>query len=72
MYLYFFYMNDDDDLCVGFGDAINCEESWKTCVQYIDDQFHQFFQAESGLNRKHIQDTRVHCCLYFIPPYGRG
>ncbi|XP_035710219.1 septin-2 isoform X2 [Folsomia candida] len=56
----------------GFGDSINCEESWKTCVDYIDDQFHQYFQAESGLNRKHIQDGRVHCCLYFIPSYGRG
>ncbi len=29
-------------------------------------------QGESGLNRKNIVDTRVHCCLYFIPPYGHG
>lgn len=26
----------------------------------------------TGLNRKNIVDTRVHCCLYFIPPYGHG
>ena len=25
-----------------------------------------------GLNRKNIVDQRVHCCLYFIPPYGHG
>lgn len=29
-------------------------------------------QGESGLNRKNIVDTRVHACLYFIPPYGHG
>ena len=31
----------------------------------------QFF-IHLGLNRKNIVDTRVHCCLYFIPPYGHG
>ncbi|XP_075219952.1 septin-4-like isoform X2 [Lycorma delicatula] len=56
----------------GFGDALNCEESWRACCTYIDDQFRQYFNDESGLNRKNIQDNRVHCCLYFIPPYGHG
>ncbi|CAL1286118.1 unnamed protein product [Larinioides sclopetarius] len=56
----------------GFGDAINCEENWKTIERYIDEQFNQFFKDESGLNRKNIVDNRVHCCLYFIPPYGHG
>ncbi|GIY78326.1 septin-4 [Caerostris darwini] len=56
----------------GFGDAINCEENWKTIERYIDDQFNQFFKDESGLNRKNIVDNRVHCCLYFISPYGHG
>ncbi|CAG9835942.1 unnamed protein product [Diabrotica balteata] len=54
----------------GFGDAINCEESWKTCVNYIDEQFRQYFTDESGLNRRNMQDNRVHCCLYFVPPWG--
>ncbi|XP_069703161.1 septin-2 isoform X5 [Periplaneta americana] len=56
----------------GFGDAINCEESWRACCSYIDEQFRQYFTDESGLNRKNIQDNRVHCCLYFVPPYGHG
>lgn len=56
----------------GFGDAVNCEENWKTIERYIDEQFQQFFKDESGLNRKNIQDNRVHCCIYFIPPYGHG
>lgn len=24
------------------------------------------------MNRRNIQDNRVHCCLYFVPPYGHG
>lgn len=54
----------------GFGDAINCEDSWRVCTEYIDEQFRQYFMDESGLNRKNIQDNRVHCCLYFVPPWG--
>lgn len=56
----------------GFGDAVNCEESWRSIDRYIDEQFNQFFKDESGLNRKNIVDNRVHCCLYFIPPWGHG
>lgn len=56
----------------GFGDSINSEESWRVCCSYIEDQFRQYFNDESGLNRKNIVDNRVHCCLYFIPPFGHG
>jgi len=56
----------------GFGDLLEGDDSWKACVKYVDDQFAAFFDGESGLNRKNIVDTRVHCCLYFVPPYGHG
>ncbi|XP_012987615.2 septin 4a isoform X2 [Esox lucius] len=56
----------------GFGDAVNNTESWKELEDYIDQQFEQYFRDESGLNRKNIQDNRVHCCLYFISPFGHG
>ncbi|XP_033747625.1 septin-2-like isoform X1 [Pecten maximus] len=56
----------------GFNDSVNGEENWTPIIHYIDNQFDQYYQAESGLNRKNIQDTRVHCCLYFISPYGHG
>ncbi|XP_018095620.1 septin 5 S homeolog isoform X3 [Xenopus laevis] len=56
----------------GFGDAVNNNESWKPITDYIDQQFEQYFRDESGLNRKNIQDNRVHCCLYFISPFGHG
>ena len=45
---------------------------WRPIEEYIDQQFDQFFKDESGLNRKNIKDNRVHCCLYFIPPFGHG
>ncbi|CAG9812414.1 unnamed protein product [Phaedon cochleariae] len=56
----------------GFGDAVNCEDSWRVCINYIDEQFRQYFTDESGLNRRNIQDNRVHCCLYFVPPWGHS
>nr|XP_040124973.1 septin-4 isoform X3 [Ictidomys tridecemlineatus] len=56
----------------GFGDAVNNTECWRPVAEYIDQQFEQYFRDESGLNRKNIQDNRVHCCLYFISPYGHG
>ncbi|XP_028456948.1 septin 5b isoform X1 [Perca flavescens] len=56
----------------GFGDAVNNTDSWTSITDYIDQQFEHYFRDESGLNRKNIQDNRVHCCLYFIPPFGHG
>ncbi|XP_065709089.2 septin-4 isoform X1 [Patagioenas fasciata] len=56
----------------GFGDAVDNTECWKPVADYIDQQFEQYFRDESGLNRKNIQDNRVHCCLYFISPFGHG
>ncbi|XP_048732808.1 septin-2 isoform X2 [Ostrea edulis] len=56
----------------GFSEAMNGDESWKPIVDYVDRQFEQYYQAESGVNRKNIQDSRVHCCLYFVSPYGHG
>ncbi|XP_021960056.1 septin-2 isoform X2 [Folsomia candida] len=56
----------------GFGDAINNEDSFQSIVKYIDDQFEKFFHGERGLNRRNITDSRVHCCFYFISPFGRG
>ncbi|OXB84858.1 UNVERIFIED_CONTAM: hypothetical protein H355_015980 [Colinus virginianus] len=46
--------------------------SFKTIIQYIDNQFERYLHDESGLNRRHIIDNRVHCCFYFISPFGHG
>lgn len=56
----------------GFGDAIDNTDSFQQIIRYIDEQFERYLRDESGLNRKNIIDNRVHCCFYFINPYGRG
>ena len=66
--LYFFLVVDTP----GFGDAIDNTDSFQQINRYIDDQFERYLNDESGLNRKNIIDNRVHCCFYFISPYGHG
>eukprot|EP00096_Caligus_rogercresseyi_P006709 TRINITY_DN2344_c0_g1_i13.p1 TRINITY_DN2344_c0_g1~~TRINITY_DN2344_c0_g1_i13.p1 ORF type:complete len:369 (-),score=155.62 TRINITY_DN2344_c0_g1_i13:1236-2342(-) len=56
----------------GFGDAIDNSDCFHQIIRYIDDQFERYLQDENGLNRKNIIDNRVHCCFYFINPYGHG
>lgn len=56
----------------GYGDGLEGADSWQACVKYVDDQFASYFQGESGVNRRNLVDSRVHCCLYFISPYGHG
>lgn len=56
----------------GFGDAIDSRDSFTEIIHYIDEQFEKFLRDESGLNRKNIMDNRIHCCFYFISPFGHG
>jgi len=56
----------------GFGDTIDNANSHEEIIRYIDQQFERYLRDESGLNRKNIVDNRVHCCFYFINPYGHG
>lgn len=56
----------------GYGDAIDSTDAWQLIEDYILHQFHQYLEDESGINRRNIQDNRVHCCLYFLSPVGRG
>jgi len=56
----------------GFGDAIDNTDSFQQIIRHIDDQFERYLNDESGLNRKNIIDNRIHCCFYFISPYGHG
>lgn len=56
----------------GYGDAIDNTDSFSEIIRYIDEQFERFLRDESGLNRKNIVDNRVHCCFYFISPFGHG
>ncbi|XP_062853414.1 septin 9b isoform X2 [Trichomycterus rosablanca] len=55
----------------GFGDQINNENCWMPIMKFINEQYETFLQEEINISRKKkIPDTRVHCCIYFIPPTG--
>ncbi|XP_061766781.1 neuronal-specific septin-3-like isoform X1 [Nerophis ophidion] len=55
----------------GFGDQINNENCWQPIMKFINDQYEVYLQEEINIDRKkRIPDSRVHCCIYFIPPTG--
>nr|CAC84454.1 Septin-like protein [Suberites domuncula] len=56
----------------GFGDAVNNTVCWQPVIDYVNEKYEQYLRDESGLNRRNIEDHRVHCCLYFINPCGHG
>ncbi|XP_065706558.2 septin-12 isoform X1 [Patagioenas fasciata] len=55
----------------GFGDQINNENCWDPIIKYINEQYERYLREEILITRKRkIPDTRVHGCVYFIPPTG--
>ncbi|XP_060028416.1 septin-12 isoform X3 [Erinaceus europaeus] len=55
----------------GFGDQINNDKCWDPILGYIKEQYERYLQEEILITRqRHIPDTRVHCCIYFVPPTG--
>src|ERR1700753_391653 len=47
--------------------------SWDPIVKYIKDQHSAYLRKELTAQReRYIQDTRVHCCLFFIQPSGHS
>ncbi|XP_029013755.1 neuronal-specific septin-3 isoform X2 [Betta splendens] len=55
----------------GFGDQINNKNCWEPITTYINEQYEKYLREELHVNRKkRIPDTRVHCCIYFLPPTG--
>ncbi|XP_035471529.2 neuronal-specific septin-3 isoform X5 [Scophthalmus maximus] len=55
----------------GFGDQINNENCWEPIVKYVTEQYEKYLREELHVNRKkRIPDSRVHCCVYFLPATG--
>uniref|UniRef100_A0A8C2TZD2 Septin 12 n=1 Tax=Coturnix japonica TaxID=93934 RepID=A0A8C2TZD2_COTJA len=55
----------------GFGDQINNENCWDPIIKYINEQYERYLREEILITRKRkIPDSRVHSCVYFIPPTG--
>lgn len=59
---------------VGYGDQLDKEESHKIVNNYLEQQFETYLQEELKIKRNFsiLNDTRVHCCLYFICPTGHS
>ena len=58
---------------VGFGDQLDRQDSMDTVIAYIDEQYDKYLQEELKVTRNMYTyaDTRVHACLYMLPPTGR-
>ncbi|ODN05573.1 Septin-7 [Orchesella cincta] len=55
----------------GFGDSID-NSHWQPVMDYIENRYEDYLNAESRVNRRAVLDGRVHSCLYFIAPSGHG
>ncbi|KAI8908422.1 Septin-type guanine nucleotide-binding (G) domain-containing protein [Gorgonomyces haynaldii] len=57
----------------GYGDQVNNEQCWEPIVKYIKDQYSLFLRKELTPQRElRINDSRVHCVLFFIAPTGHA
>ena len=45
---------------------------WEPIISYVEEQFDNYLNEESRVNRSRVKDSRVHCCLFFIAPTGHG
>ncbi|KAF8507329.1 septin ring protein [Hysterangium stoloniferum] len=57
----------------GYGDQINNENCWDSIIRYIKDQHSAYLRKElTAMRDRYIQDSRIHCCLFFINPTGHS
>lgn len=59
---------------VGFGDQLNRQNSMDSVIAYIEEQYDKYLQQELKISRDmwSYKDTRVHCCIFMLPPLGRS
>ncbi|KAI9671792.1 MAG: cell division control protein [Alyxoria varia] len=57
----------------GYGDCVNNDRCWDPIVKFIKYQYGAYLHKELTAQReRYIQDTRIHCCLFFIQPSGHA
>uniref|UniRef100_A0A3Q3EVF5 Septin 9b n=1 Tax=Labrus bergylta TaxID=56723 RepID=A0A3Q3EVF5_9LABR len=63
-------ISHDTYLCFSHFNSVS-SVSWQPIMKFINDQYETYLQEEININRKkRIPDSRVHCCIYFIPATG--
>lgn len=48
------------------------DELIKTLVDYIDEQFTEYFISQRRSSPWKAEDQKIHCCLYLVPSFGDG
>ncbi|EJS43652.1 spr3p [Saccharomyces arboricola H-6] len=56
----------------GFGNSMDNAFTWRTMVNYIDEEVRSYIFQEEQPDRTKMIDNRVHCCLYFLKPSKKG
>ena len=57
----------------GFGDNFNNNICIEEICNFLEQQFDLVLAEETKVKRNpRFEDTRIHCCLYFIEPTGHG
>ena len=56
----------------GFGNNMDNAFTWRTMVNYIDEEIRSYIFQEEQPDRVKMVDDRVHCCLYFLRPSNKG
>ncbi|CCD24730.1 septin SPR3 NDAI_0D04160 [Naumovozyma dairenensis CBS 421] len=51
-----------------YGNKTNNSMSWIPLVNYVDEQIRSYIFQEEQPYREHLQDNRIHCCLYLLEP----
>ena len=42
----------------GFGEAVDNSDCWQPILEYVEDQFDEYLEAETRVERTEIPDTR--------------
>eukprot|EP00696_Hemimastix_kukwesjijk_P003119 gnl/Hemi2/13814_TR4701_c0_g1_i1.p1 gnl/Hemi2/13814_TR4701_c0_g1~~gnl/Hemi2/13814_TR4701_c0_g1_i1.p1 ORF type:complete len:530 (+),score=165.78 gnl/Hemi2/13814_TR4701_c0_g1_i1:296-1885(+) len=53
----------------GYGDMINCANSWKPILKYVQQQDSAWYNHRELCGDEKLDDNRVDCVLYFIQPH---
>lgn len=55
------------------GDQLNNQKCWKVALDEVERRLEEYLRAEYSPNQNQSNsDARIHACLYFVAPHGKG